>query len=67
MTKELEKIKKRYGEQFAHMCRELFPTILEEEGLLLSILDKRFTPSRKLYQDIQVQHKEDDFKSFIYS
>lgn len=67
MTKELEKIKKRYGEQFAHLCRELFPTILEEEGLLLSILEGKFAPSRKLYQDIWGQRKEDDFKTFIYS
>ncbi len=34
---ELRKIKKRYGERFMHMCRDLFPTILEQEGAFISV------------------------------
>ena len=41
-TQELKKIKKIYGERFAKLCRELFPTILEEEGKLTEILDTKF-------------------------
>ncbi len=40
---ELNKIKKDiYGERFAKLCRELFPTILEQEGALYSILTSKF-------------------------
>ena len=40
---ELNKIKKRYMEKgFAKLCRELFPTILEQEGALYSILTSKF-------------------------
>ena len=36
-SKELKRIKKLYGENFMHLCRELFPTLLEQEGLLTEI------------------------------
>lgn len=39
---ELKKIKKLYGERFMHLCRELFPTLLEEEGKLYEILSSTF-------------------------
>ena len=29
---DLKLIKKHYGEKMAHLCRDLFPTLLEEEG-----------------------------------
>lgn len=32
---DLKQIKKEYGENMAHLCRELFPTILETPGLLI--------------------------------
>ena len=35
MNQELKQIKKKYGERFMHLCRELFSTILEKEGRLL--------------------------------
>ena len=64
---ELKKIKKKYGEKFMHMCRELFPTILEEEGALLSILGRKFANnSRTLYEDIHNNDLEENFKDFIY-
>ena len=41
-TPELKKIKKIYGEKFKNLCRSMFPVILEQEGTLLNILEKRF-------------------------
>ena len=38
MQNDLKRIKDKYGEDFSHLCRELFPTILETEGLLPYIL-----------------------------
>ena len=39
---DLEYIKKHYSESLAHLCRSLFPTILEKPGLLPQILEKHF-------------------------
>ena len=65
-TKELRKIKKMYGEKFMHLCRSLFPTILEQEGLLTEILTSTFaTNSNTLYEDI-MEVGVGDFKDFIY-
>ena len=67
-SKELKKIKKIYGEQFMHLCRSLFPTILEKEGLLLEILESSFSNnSPTLFQDIIDNGLEDSFKDYIYS
>jgi len=50
---ELNKIKKIYGERFMKMCRELFPTLLEQEGALLEVLARTFANNSKvLYEDI---------------
>lgn len=67
MDKDLKWIKKHYGEEMSHMCRSLFPRILETEGLLPTILQKHFKNSRQLVKDIVNQNKVDDFKNFIYS
>lgn len=65
---ELKKIKKTYGERFMHLCRELFPTILEEEGKLYEILSLTFGKNCKnLYEDITSAGLEDELKSLIYS
>ena len=67
-NKELSKIKKMYGEKFMHLCRELFPTILEKEGLLIKLLQDSFaTNSRTLYEDIVEKGLEEDFKKYIYN
>ena len=67
-SQELRKIKKKYGEKFMHMCRELFPTILEKEGALLSILEKTFSNnSRTLYDDITEYGLQDKFKAHVYA
>ena len=42
-NEELNLIKKKYGESFMHVCRELFPTMLEDDGMLSSILHDYFS------------------------
>ena len=49
-----------------HLCRELFPTLLEKE-ILFSLMIRKFNPTRHLYDDIVNNHYEDEFKSIIYS
>ena len=39
---DLKNIKKLYGENFMHMCRSLFPSILETEGMLTKIITEKF-------------------------
>ena len=60
-------IKKHYGEKMMHLCRSLFPTILEKQGLLYSIITKRFYPSKFLYEDIINNNLQDNFYSIIFS
>ena len=49
-------IRKLYGEKMWHLCRSLFPTLLETEGLLTKLLQDHFNPSRFLYDDIVNNH-----------
>ena len=42
LSNELKKIKKTYGENFMKLCRNLFPTLLEQEGRLYEILATSF-------------------------
>lgn len=63
---DLKLIKKFYGEKMMHLCRDLFPTILEEEGVLFDLLDKHFDHSRELYDDIVKNSLIMGFKSYIY-
>ena len=67
-SKELKNIKKKYGEKFMRMCRNLFSTILEEEGKLYEILLSNFAGnSRTLFDDIIDSGLEGDFKNYVYS
>lgn len=66
-NKDLQIIKKKYGEKFARYCRSAFSTILEEEGLLTKIITEKFGESRFLYDDIIKADIEHDFKNYIYS
>lgn len=69
-SKELEKIKKLYGEDFMKLCRELFPTILEKEGLLIEILTSSFSSNGKinvLYNDIKKNEVFEEFKGYVYT
>lgn len=68
ISHELKKIKKMYGENFMHLCRNLFPTLLETEGRLFEILTKSFSNnSRTLYNDIINNGLEEKFKNYIYN
>ena len=58
-------IKKKYGEDMWKLCRRLFPTILEEEGLLSELLDHFFDHTRSLYSYIEDNDLELDFQDFI--
>ena len=64
---DLKLIKKYYGENMMHLCRELFPTILETEGLLFKLLSDNFAYSKLLNDDIIEQCMEEEFKDYIYS
>lgn len=50
-----------------HLCRSLFPSILEKEGLLFELLDSHFERSKLLYDDICNNYGETIFRRFIYS
>ena len=67
MNKDLVWIKKHYNEKFAHLCRELFPTLLETEGLLPKLIDSHFDHSKFLYDDIVDNNQVYNFKNYIYS
>ena len=66
LNKDLEIIKKKYGENMMKLCRELFPSILEEEGVLSKIILSNFYPNHNLYDDIIDNKLENNFKNYIY-
>lgn len=67
MNDDLKIIKKKYGEKMMHLCRSLFPTILEKHpGVLSEIITMTFASNRKLYDDIVNYNYEADFRNFIY-
>lgn len=49
-----------------HLCRELFPTILDSEGKLIEILDSKFGHPKFLYADINRNNAVNQFKNYIY-
>lgn len=65
--KDYDILKKKYGENFAKFCRANFSTLMETEGLLAEIMQKRFYPNRELYNDIISNNLTDDFIGFIYN
>lgn len=67
MNNDLKIIKKKYGEDMMHFCRENFSSLLETEGLLSELLMDHFDPSHILYDDIVSNALESDFKNYIYS
>lgn len=67
MQYDLIMIKDKYCEKMSHLCRALFPTLLETEGLLYNLLESTFAPSRFLYNDIVENNLENSFKNYIYS
>ena len=67
MEQDLKWIKKHYGEKMMHLCRKLFPVILEEEGVLPEILKEHFHPNKELAQDIMNDQAEAEFKAYVFS
>ena len=65
VVNDLNKIKKEYGEEMSHLCKDLFPTILEKPGLLYHIISTNFSKSRHLYNDIIAGSKVGVFKDYI--
>ena len=66
MNNDLKKIKKHYGEAMMHLCRKLFPTILEEEGKLFELMQTNFYDNRYLYDDLVKYNLIIEFKDYIY-
>ena len=66
MNEDLKVIKKKYGENMMRLCRDLFPTILEQEGLLSQTMLEHFEPSHELYNDIIANDLSVKFKNYIY-
>ena len=67
MNSDLKIIKKKYGEKMMHFCREFFPTLLEKEELLSSLLLNNFNASHNLYNDLVENNLLGNFKAYIYS
>ena len=67
MNEELKKIKKKYGEELMHLCKKLFPTILETPNLLYIILEENFGFSKMLASDIIENNLISDFRNYINS
>lgn len=65
MKNDLKIIKKLFGEDFMHFCRQNFPTILEEGNALPNLLTTYFAPQKSLLYDLKLQEMVDDFKDFI--
>ena len=66
MNKDLKIIKKKYGENMMHLCRELFPTILEKEGILSQVILDSFEASHELYNDLISDNLVVAFENYIY-
>ncbi len=66
-NEELRLIKKLYGEEMMHLCRTLFPTVLNTPFMLLNILENHFVPTHSLISDIEKNHLEEEFKIFVLS
>ena len=67
MNKDLKYIKKHYSEKLSHVCRELFPTLLEVPGLLPQVLDKKFDRTASLGEVLTNEDARQEFKDFIFA
>ena len=64
MKTDYDIIKKYYGERLAKLCRSLFPTIMENNGVLSDFLLETFYPNKHLYEDLII-NRLDSFKCFV--
>lgn len=62
---DLKLIKRYYGEEMMHLCKKLFPTVLEHQGLLFSILNSKFSHNKFLSSDIIGECLVKDFQCYI--
>lgn len=67
MNNDLKLIKDKYGEAMMHLCRKLFPTILEQDGLLFELLKNSFDYSKNLCEDLLNNNLIMQFKDYIFS
>ena len=72
LSYDLKMIKDKYGEKMMHLCRRLFPSLLDHEGLLFKLLSEHFEFNKDLCDDIMAESNyyydaEVEFKNFIYS
>ena len=67
MNNELKQIKKIYGEDMMHLCRSIFPNVLEKEGKLLEILQDNIAPTRSLAKEIIENNLISSFRNWINS
>ena len=65
MNSDLKIIKKKYGENFSKLCRKLFPSILENEGELVSIITSLFKENHFLYDDLIKYNMVNSFQKLI--
>ena len=65
MNSDLKIIKKKYGEKFSKLCRDLFPSILENEGVLSSLILSLFKENHFLYDDLIENNMVNKFQEFI--
>ena len=65
MNSDLKILKKKYGENFSKLCRELFPSILENEGELVSIITSLFKESHFLYDDLITYDRIKSFQRLV--
>lgn len=68
---DLKLIKKYYGEKMMHLCRKLFPTLLDnelyEEGTLFKLISDNFAYNKYLYDDlISDDELLYNFQKYIY-
>lgn len=67
MNSDLKIIKKKYGENMMKLVRKLFPTLLEENGLVSRIILNNFYSYHDLYTSIVSNGMEELFKEYIYN
>ena len=65
MNSDLKILKKKYGENFSKLCRELFSSILENEGELVSIITSLFKESHFLYDDLITYDRVKSFQRLV--
>ena len=66
MVNDLKIIKKKYGEKFSKLCRDLFPSIIEENKLY-EVLSSLFYENHFLYDDIIHNDMVLEFPQFFLS